>query len=337
MKKIPVPFTCAIVGATGMVGQNFAKILAERKLPVKKLFLFASANSAGKIMNFRDKEIQIEALTPEALENRDIDIYLFAADSEIAQKYAPIAVKNGAVVIDNSSAWRMHPDVPLVVPEVNAADLASHNGIIANPNCCAAPAVVALKPLQQKYGLKRVVISTYQSVSGAGIGGLTDLENTAKGEPPQQFPHPIANNLIPHIDKFEPDGYTGEEKKVMAEVRKMLHQPTLPITATTVRVPVTYAHSLSINVTLENPFEISDIKQLISIAPGTKLTDDPTNNIYPMPQIAAGKDEVHIGRIRRDESYPNTLNLWVSSDNTRKGAALNAIQIVESILSTDLN
>ena len=311
-----------------MVGGMFAKILEERKLPVTKLHLFASARSAGKTMMFNGQELTIEELTP-AVFNRGIDFALFCVEGHISKEYAPIAAKAGCTVVDNSSAWRLDDDVPLVVPEVNGSDIASHKGIIANPNCCAAPTVVALKPLLDKYGLGRVVISTYQSVSGAGVGGISDLENTMQGQPPQQFPYTIAGNLIPHIDTLHDDGYTGEEKKLMAEVKKMLHIPDLPITATTVRVPVKYGHSLSINVSLKSPFDLAELRSLLAVSPAITLQDDPAKKLYPMPLTAAGSDQVYIGRLRRDESCENSLNMWVVSDNTRKGAATNAVQIVE--------
>ena len=325
------PFTCAIVGASGMVGGMFIKIFEERALPVSKLYLFASARSAGQILKFNGKDVVIEALTPEVFD-RGIDFALFGVEGDISKTYAPIAAKAGCIVVDNSSAWRMADNVPLVVPEVNSGDLAAHKGIIANPNCCAAPAVVALKPLMDAYGLERVVISTYQSVSGAGVGGMNDLEKTLQGEAPQHFPYVIAGNLIPHIDSFHEDGYTSEEKKLMAEIRKILHCPTLPLTATTVRVPVEFGHSLSMNVTLENDFELETIRTLLEKSPGIILQDDTASNLYPMPLHVAGTDAVYIGRIRRDDSYPNSLNLWVVADNTRKGAATNAVQIVEALL-----
>jgi len=326
------PFTCAIVGATGMVGGMFIKVLEERKLPVSKLYLFASARSAGKTVQFNGADIVIEELTPDVFD-RGIDVALFAVEGDVSKQYAPIAAAKGCIVVDNSSAWRMADDVPLCVPEVNAADLANHKGIIANPNCCATPAVVALKPLLDAYGLGRVVISTYQSVSGAGVGGMDDLKRTLKGEEPQHFPYPIANNLIPHIDTFHEDGYTGEEKKLMAEVRKMLHCPELAITATTVRVPVEYGHSLSINITLDRPFELEDVFKLFENAPGVVLQNDNKKSLYPMPLNAAGTDLVYVGRIRKDDSAPNSLNLWVVADNIRKGAASNAVQVVERIIS----
>ena len=324
-------FSCAIVGASGMVGQNFIKVLEERKLPVSKLHLFASARSAGQKVMFCGEELTIEELTPTVFE-RGIDFALFGVEGDISKQYAPIAAKAGCVVVDNSSAWRLVDGIPLVVPEVNGGDIAMHKGIIANPNCCAAPAVVALKPLLDKYGLGRVVISTYQSVSGAGVGGMSDLENTWNGLAPQQFPYPIAGNVIPHIDTFHDDGYTGEEKKLMAEVRKMLHVPDLPITATTVRVPVKYGHSLSINVSLKNAFDLAELRQLLANAPGVVLQDEPQQKLYPMPITAAGTDNVYVGRLRRDDSCENGLNMWVVADNTRKGAASNAVQILEALV-----
>ncbi|MCL2286188.1 MAG: aspartate-semialdehyde dehydrogenase [Firmicutes bacterium] len=325
------PFSCAIIGASGMVGGMFVKILEERKLPVSKLYLFASARSAGQILKFNGQDVVIEEFTPEVFD-RGIDFALFGVDGKFSRKYAPVAAKAGCIVVDNSSGWRMAEDVPLIVPEVNRASLAAHKGIIANPNCCAVPAVVALKPLLDKYGLQRVVISTYQSVSGAGVDGITDLERTLQGKDPQHFPYQIAGNIIPHIDIFHDDGYTGEEKKIMAEIRKILSCPTLALTATTVRVPVEFGHSLSINVTLTNDFRLEDVQELLSNSPGIILQDHPENNHYPMPLYAAGTDNVYVGRIRRDDSFKNSLNMWVVADNTRKGAATNAVQIVETLL-----
>ena len=324
------PFTCAIIGATGMVGGMFLKILEERKLPISQLYLFASSRSAGKKVTFCGREIDVEELAPSVFD-RGIDFALFGADAETGKKYAPIAAANGCVVVDNSSAWRMDSTVPLCVPEVNAADLQNHKGIIANPNCCAVPAVVALKPLLDAYGLERIIISTYQSVSGAGVGGMADLAHTLAGQAPQYFPYPIGGNLIPHIDVFHDDGYTGEEKKLMAEVQKILNRPNLPITATTVRVPVEYGHSLAINVSLAKEFAIEDVRKILAASPGIVLQDNTAKNLYPMPLAAAGTDQVYVGRLRRDNSFPNTLNMWVVADNTRKGAATNAVQIVESL------
>ena len=310
-----------------MVGQTFIKILEERDLPVAKLHLYASARSAGKTLKFHGQDITIEELTPDIFNNK-IDIALFATDGEISRQYAPLAAKSGCVAIDNSSAWRMDDNVPLIVPEVNAADIRSHKGIIANPNCCATPSVIALKPLLDNYGISRAVISTYQSVSGAGVGGITDLQEKTAAH----FPHMISGNLFPHIDSFHPCGYTGEEKKLMAEIRKILHTPDLPLTATCVRVPVEYGHSLSINVALSSPYELEDIRRLLANSPGIVLQDNPTENIYPMPITAAGTDAVYIGRLRRDESCANGLNMWVVADNIRKGAATNAVQIAADVL-----
>ena len=325
------PFNCAIAGATGVVGRMFVQVLEERKLPVENLYLFASARSAGQTIPFNGKDVVIEELTPEVFDRR-IDIALFAVEGDVSKKYAPIAAQKGCVVVDNSSAWRMDPAIPLVVPEVNPEDILKNKGIIANPNCCAAPAVVTLKPLHTAYGVKRIVFSTYQSVAGAGINGIEDLKRTLNGEAPQCFPYPIAHNLIPHIDTFDADGYTGEEVKLIQETKKMLHAPEIKATATTVRVPVFKGHCLSINVSFEKPFEMDDVFKLLKNAPGVVLYDDPANKIYPMPIIAAGTDEVYVGRVRRDDSCENTLNLWVSADNIRKGAALNAVQIAERVL-----
>jgi len=314
-----------------MVGGMFMKILEERNLPISQLYLFASARSAGKTLMFNGQAITIEELTPSSFD-RGIDAALFATDSATSKTYAPIAAAKGCVVIDNSSAWRMDPDVPLVVSEVNGNDISTHKGIIANPNCCAAPTVVALKPLQDAYGLNRVVISTYQSVSGSGVDGIRDLDATLQGQEGAFYPHTIAHNLIPHIDSFEESGYTGEEIKLMAEIKKILHAPQLKITATTVRVPVYYGHSLSINVSLERPFEMSELRRILEDAPGVMLYDDPAMNKYPMPIIAAGNDNVYVGRVRRDDSCENGLNLWVVTDNTRKGAAGNAVQVLGNAL-----
>lgn len=325
------PFTCAIVGATGMVGGMFIKILEERKLPISCLYLFASARSAGKTIMFNGQSITVQELTPTSFDQR-IDVALFAADDNSTKIYATIAAQKGCIVVDNSPVWRMEPHVPLVVPEVNGEDIQSHKGIIANPNCCASPAVVALKPLQDAYGLDRVIISTYQSVSGAGVDGMKDLDTTLAGQKGTFFPYTIAHNLIPHIGSFDESGYTGEELKLMAEIQKMLHLPQLKITATTVRAPVYTGHSLSINVSLKKPYELDALKSIIANAPGAVLYDDPSANIYPMPITAAGNDNVYIGRLRRDPSCENGLNMWVVTDNTRKGAATNAVQILERVV-----
>lgn len=327
MKKYKI----AVVGATGMVGRTFLTVLEERNLPISEIFFFASSRSAGKTITFNGRNYTVEELTENSFD-RGIDIALFSAGGSTSLKFAPIAAEKGCVVIDNSSAWRMDPKVPLVVPEVNPEDIKWNNGIIANPNCSTIQAVVALKPLQMKYGLKRVIYSTYQSVSGAGMGGYKDLENGIKGEPPAKFIYPIAGNCIPHIDVFMDNGYTKEEMKMIQETRKILHLPDLRVTATTVRVPVFYSHSESINVELEKPFDLDELRHEFKNFPGIVVLDDPANNLYPMPITAASKDEVFVGRIRRDESIDNGVNLWVVADNIRKGAATNAVQIAQKLI-----
>ncbi|KEI12513.1 aspartate-semialdehyde dehydrogenase [Clostridium novyi] len=326
-------YNVAVVGATGMVGNKFIEVLAQRNFPIKNLYLFASKKSAGKILKFKDKDIIVEELKEYNIKNKQIDFALFSAGGSVSLEYAPIFAKYNAVVIDNSSAWRMNPDIPLVVPEVNPEDIKLHKGIIANPNCSTIQAVVALKPLYDKYGIKRVVYSTYQAVSGAGVGGFNDLKNGYNGEAPKKFPHPITGNILPHIDDFLDNGYTKEEMKMINETKKIFHDDNLKITATTARVPVFYGHSESINVELEQPFEIEDIFNLYQNADGVVLKDDVKNLVYPLPIDVEGHDEVYIGRIRRDFSLDNGLNLWVVADNIRKGAASNAIQIAEKIIS----
>ncbi len=322
----------AVVGCTGMVGRKFIEVLEERNFPIEKLYLFASAKSSGKILKFKDKEYTVEELKEDNIKNKKIDIALFSAGGSVSLKFAPIFSKYGAVVIDNSSAWRMDKEVPLVVPEVNPEDIKWNKGIIANPNCSTIQAIVAIKPLYDKYGVERIVYSTYQAVSGAGMGGYNDLLEGYKGNAPKKFPYPIAGNILPHIDVFLENGYTKEEMKMVNETRKILHDDTLRVTATTARVPVTYSHSESINVELKKDFKIEDIFELYKNAAGVVLKDDVDNLVYPMPVEAAGKDEVFVGRIRRDFSVDNGLNLWVVADNIRKGAATNAVQIAECIV-----
>ena len=327
MKK----FKFAVVGVTGMVGSTFLKVLEERKLPIEEIFFFASSRSAGKTITFQGKDYIVEELTEDSFD-RGIDIALFSAGAGTSRHFAPIAAQKGCVVIDNSSAWRMDPQVPLVVPEVNPQDILWHNGIISNPNCSTIQAVVALKPLHDSYALKRVVYSTYQAVSGAGMGGLSDLENGLKGEAPKKFPHPIAGNCIPHIDVFTESGYTKEEIKMIEETRKILGLPELRVTATTVRVPVFNGLSESINVEFEKPYELEQHKDTLRNFPGLIVQDDPANNLYPTPLQASGNDEVYVGRIRRDESVESGVNLWVVSDNVRKGAATNTVQIAQKLI-----
>ncbi|HEY8422816.1 MAG TPA: aspartate-semialdehyde dehydrogenase [Thermoclostridium sp.] len=327
MKK----YKFAVVGVTGMVGRTFLKVLEERNLPISELYLFASSKSAGQKITFQGKEYVVEELNENSFD-RGIDIALFSAGAGVSKKYAPIAAEKGCIVVDNSSAWRMDPSVPLVVPEVNPEDIKWNKGIIANPNCSTIQAVVALKPLYDKYGIKRVVYSTYQAVSGAGMQGYKDLEDGLAGQPPKKFPYPIAGNLLPHIDVFTENGYTKEELKMINETRKILGDQSLRITATTVRVPVFNSHSESINVELEKPFDLEELKNTLREAPGIIVQDDPGNNIYPMPITASGRDEVFVGRIRRDESVENGVNLWVVADNIRKGAATNAVQIAQKLI-----
>ncbi|MEN8906622.1 MAG: aspartate-semialdehyde dehydrogenase [Clostridiales bacterium] len=327
MKKIKL----AIVGATGMVGRTFIKILEEKKLPIDDIYFFSSKRSAGSIINFLEKDYVVEELTETSFD-RGIDIALFSAGGSTSKKFAPIASSKGCIVVDNSSCWRMDPNVPLIVPEVNPDNVKYHNGIIANPNCSTIQAVVALKPLNDKFKIKRIVYSTYQAVSGAGLAGQKDLEDGIKGESPKNFPHPIAYNVLPHIDVFTENGYTKEEIKMIDETRKILNLPDLRITATTVRVPVFNGHSESINVEFENKFDLDDLKSVLKEAPGIIVQDDPSNNIYPLALNTSGKDETFVGRIRRDESVESGVNLWVVADNLRKGAATNTIQIAELII-----
>lgn len=327
MKKYKI----AVVGATGMVGRTFLKVLEEYKLPAESYTLFSSARSAGSKMQFMGEEYTVRELTETSFDE-GFDIALFSAGGSTSEKFAPIAASKGCLVIDNSSAWRMDPNVPLVVPEVNPQDILKHKGIIANPNCSTIQAMVALKPLYDAYGISRIIYSTYQAVSGAGRGGWDDLENGMKGEAPKKFPYPIAGNCIPHIDVFLENGYTKEEMKMVLETRKILGDDSLRITATTVRVPVFNGHSESINVELEKPFVLEELVEVLKKAPGIVVEDDPKNNVYPMAIHATGHDETFVGRIRRDESVENGVNLWVVADNIRKGAAANAVQIAKKFI-----
>ncbi|MDD5944519.1 MAG: aspartate-semialdehyde dehydrogenase [Clostridia bacterium] len=322
MKKVNL----AVVGATGMVGRTFLKVLKERNFPIDNLYLMASKRSAGKTMEYDGKEYVVEELTEHSFD-KPIDIALFSAGGSTSAKFAPIAAEHGVIVVDNSAQWRQDPKVPLVVPECNPEDISWNSGIIANPNCSTIQAVAVLKPLDDKYKIKRVVYSTYQAVSGAGVAGWNDLENGLKGEAPKKFPHPIAGNCLPHIDIFMDNGYTKEEMKMIWETRKILHHPELKVTATTVRVPVFNSHSESVNVEFENPVDIDEVKKILSEAPGVVVVDDPANDKYPLAIDATGTDQVYVGRIRRDESVENGINLWVVADNIRKGAATNAVQI----------
>lgn len=325
-------YDVAVVGATGMVGRVFLKVLEERQFPIANFYVFASAKSAGNKIKFNGKEYVVEELNEKSFD-KHIDIALFSAGGETSKKYAPIAASKGVIVVDNSSAFRMDSNVPLVVPEVNPNSVKEHKGIIANPNCSTIQAVVALKPLHDKYKIKRIVYSTYQAVSGTGVKGVADLEEGIKGNSPKTYPHPIAYNCLPHIDTFLDNGYTKEEIKMIDETKKIFNDQSLRITATTVRVPVYTGHSESINVEFEKDFDIEELKGLLSSSPGIILQDDPANCIYPLATNAEGRDEVFVGRIRRDYSVDYGINLWVVADNVRKGAATNAVQIAELLIS----
>ena len=328
-------YNVAIVGSTGNVGRKFLEILEERNFPIKNLYLFASQRSAGSYLEFKGQKYIVENTCEENIKNKKIDIALFSAGGDTSLKFAPIFSSYGAVVIDNSSAWRMDKNVPLVVPEVNPEDLKNHNGIIANPNCSTIQAMVPLKVLLDNYGIKRIVYSTYQAVSGAGMQGIKDLEDGLKGLEPKKFPYQIAGNCLPHIDVFLENGYTKEEMKMIEETRKILHSNDLKITATTVRVPVLNSHSESINVELNSPFELEDIFKLFEKTEGLTVYDNLNELKYPTALNVSGKDDVYVGRIRRDFSLDNGLNLWVVADNIRKGAALNAVQIAEVLIKNE--
>lgn len=332
MKKINL----AIVGATGMVGRTFLKVLEDRDFPFENLYCFASKKSAGEVVTCKGREFIVEALDESSFD-RDIDVALFSAGGDISLHFAPIAARKGVIVIDNSSAWRMDPKVPLVVPEVNPEALLSHQNIIANPNCSTIQALVALKPLYDTYGIKRIVFSTYQAVSGSGVKGVSDLEEGLKGNHQKAcYPHAIAGNCLPQIDVFLDNGYTKEEMKMILETKKILNDETLKVTATAVRVPIFNSHSESINVELKSAFDVEAVKTLLSNAPGIVLQDDLSKLVYPLAAEATGTDPVYVGRVRRDESLDHGLNLWVVADNIRKGAATNAIQIAETLLERNL-
>ena len=342
MKK----YNVAILGATGAVGQEFLNLIEERKFPFANLKLLASKRSAGKKIQFMGKEYTVEEATENSF--NDVDIALFAGGS-ISKTLGPAAAKAGAVVIDNSSTFRMDPEVPLIVPEVNPEDISWHKGIIANPNCSTIQAVVPLKFLDTKYSIKRIVYSTYQAVSGAGSKAIHDLENGIKdfyennndnnnntnskfNYALEKFKYPIFDNCLPHIDIFLENGYTKEEEKMINETRKILRRLELAITATTVRVPVFNSHSESINIEFENEFKLEKIVEILENAPGVKVIDSPEDEVYAIPTLASGHDEVFVSRIRRDFSIKNGLNIWVVADNIRKGAASNAVQILEQLI-----
>lgn len=328
-------FNVAIVGATGAVGNQMLEILEERKFPIKELRLLASERSEGKFLEFRGEQLVVQKLGRDSF--KGIDIALFSAGGSRSEEFCPIAAASGAVCVDNSSAWRMDPDVPLVVPEVNPSDIALYvkKGIIANPNCSTIQMMVALKPLHDYAKIKRIVVSTYQAVSGTGLNAIDELRiqsgELLNGRPAEckVYPHQIAFNCLPHIDVFLDNGYTKEEMKMVLETRKILGDDSLRITATTVRVPVFYSHSESVNIETERPLSAAKARELLSGAPGVKVVDDVSNLTYPTAIDAAGQDLTYVGRIREDESIENGLNLWVVADNLRKGAATNAVQIAE--------
>ena len=331
-------YNVAVVGATGAVGEEMRTVLEERLFPVGELRLLASERSAGQFLEFRDERIRVGVLREDSFEN--IDIGLFSAGGSVSDKFAPLAVAAGAVVVDNTARFRMEPDIPLVVPEVNAQEIAQYKrrGIIANPNCSTIQMVVALKPIHEAARIKRVVVSTYQSVSGAGRMAMEELSQQTvalfdgKELVKERFPHQIAFNCIPHIDVFLEGGYTKEEMKMVNETRKILGEPSLRITATAVRVPVFCGHSESVNIETEEKLTAKDVKAILREAPGVLLCDEPENNVYPMAIDAVGKDATLVGRIREDDSVPNGINLWIVADNLRKGAALNAVQIAEILI-----
>lgn len=331
-------YNVAIVGATGAVGEQMREVLEEREFPVGELRLLASERSAGQFLPFNERNLRVEVLSEDSF--KGIDIGLFSAGGSVSAKFAPAAVAAGAVVVDNTGYFRMESDIPLVVPEVNAKQIANYNtrGIIANPNCSTIQMVVALKPIHDAARIKRVVVSTYQSVSGAGRRAMEELGQqvgalfNGRELKKEKFPHQIAFNCIPHIDVFTDGGYTKEELKMINETRKILGEPSLAVTATTVRVPVFCSHSESVNVETEKKLTVADVKALLREAPGIIVVDEPEHNVYPMPIDATGKDATFVGRIREDNSISNGLHLWVVADNLRKGAALNAVQIAEILI-----
>lgn len=327
-------YKLAVVGATGLVGRKVIEVLEEYDLPLSQVDFYASRRSAGTEFFFKGKQCLVRELKESSFDE-GYDFAIFSAGSDISKQFAPIAASKGCIVVDNSSAFRMDPEVPLVVPEVNAEELKNNKGIIANPNCSTIQAVIPLKALDEKFTIKRIIYSTYQAVSGAGHEGVTDLERGLKGEAPIKFPHPIYNNCIPHIDTFLDTGYTREEEKMIKETRKILNRPDLRITATTVRVPVVNSHSESINVEFEKDFDLKDIFDTLLNTKGLIVEDDPSNNVYPMALNASGFDEVYVGRIRRDFSVDSGINFWCVADNIRKGAASNAIQIVQKLIEFD--
>ena len=330
----------AVIGATGAVGKVFLDILEERDFPASSIRLCASKRSFGKKLTVKGQELVVEEATPELL--GEADIVFISASGDVSREIAPLAVKQGALVIDDSSAFRMDDDVALVVPEVNADDLREHRGIISIPNCSTTPLVMALKPLNDINPVKRVIADTYQSVSGTGAAAVEELWTQSaqvlegRGVEPSVYPHQIAFNALPHIEPFQDNGYTNEEMKMRNETRKILHEPDMAVSATCIRVPVAIGHSEAVHIEFTEPISPESVREVLSGFPGIRVVDDPASNEYPMPIDAAGKDEVLVGRIRQDISHPCGIAMWLASDNLRKGAALNAIQIAEEVLSREL-
>ncbi|MGA2624571.1 MAG: aspartate-semialdehyde dehydrogenase [Bacteroidota bacterium] len=325
-------FDVAVVGATGLVGRKMVQVLAERAFPLGTLRLLATKKSVGKVMQCGDRTVRVEELTPGSF--KGIQIALFSGGAAVSKEFAPLAVKAGAVVIDNSSAFRLDENVPLVVPEVNPREIAHHRGIISNPNCSTIQMVVALKPLHDRWRIRRIVVATYQAVTGAGQKGVDQLESEIAGDEDvrRKFPHTIAYNVIPQIDVFLDNGSSREEHKMVHETKKILGDDTIKVTATCARVPSLGGHSEAVNVEFEKHFELEDVRETLRHAPGVCLQDDIQQNVYPMPIWAYDKDEVFVGRIRRDETVEHGLNLWIVSDSLRKGAATNAVQIAEELI-----
>ena len=325
----------AVVGATGLVGGEILKLLELRNFPFTELLLVASARSAGKKQVFKGKEYTIIGMEDAVKQKPDVAI--FSAGGGTSLEWAPKFQEAGSIVIDNSSAWRMSPKHKLIVPEINAGTLRIDDRIIANPNCSTIQMVLALAPLHEKYGLKRIVVSTYQSVTGTGKDAVDQMMNERVGkEGDMVYPHKIDMNVLPHIDVFQPNGYTKEEMKMVNETKKILGDDSIQVTATCVRIPTMGGHSEAVNVEFEKDYDLSEVREILSKTPGVVVEDDPANNVYPMPLTAHNKDEVFVGRLRRDESQPNTLNMWIVADNLRKGAATNAVQIAEYMLEHSL-
>lgn len=333
-------YNIAVVGATGAVGRVFLDVLASRSFPLGELRLCASERSLGKEISFADRSLKIELATPEVF--RDVHFVFISADSEVSRGLTPLAVESGAIVIDDSSVFRMDEGVPLVVPEVNSEDLEHHKGIVSIPNCSTTPLVMILKPLMQIREIRRVIVDTYQSVSGTGSAAVEELKNQSQAvlenrEPESiVYPHQIAFNALPHIEYFLENGYTNEEIKMLNETRKILHDDELPVSATCVRIPVMLSHSEAIHIEFDRKVTPSEVKEVLNQFDGVTVVDDPTDNVYPMPVDASGRDEVFVGRIREDVSHPNGIVMWVVTDNLRKGAATNAIQIAEEMISRNL-